>query len=292
VDVTRTNRALYAQLVGGWHGPLALQGGVRLDRNAAFGSFVTWRTGAVVRLSPRTRVRLAAGTAFTEPTFIENYAAGFAVGNPDLKPERARSWEAGLEHAVARGRLTLAATWFDQRFRDLIQYTFVTAQPTDPNFFNIAGANARGLELEARAAPTRAIDVTAQYTWLRTSTADSGYDGATFAPGQRLLRRPTHSGSVAAALHPSARVTGGVRVLVVGSRDDLDFSTFPGSRVRLPGYGRLDLWTDLAVVRLTGAALRLTGRVDNLTAARTTEVFGFRAPGRVVRLGLRVEAAR
>jgi outer membrane cobalamin receptor len=197
-----------------------------------------------------------------------------------------------VEQALAGGRLTLAATGFAQRFSDLIQYTFAVAAPTDPNFYNVASATASGVELEVHATPAAALHLEAQYTWLRTATADSGFDGTVFAPGQRLLRRPTHSGSVSAEWR-GAPVRLGLRVLAVGSRDDLDFGTFPTQRVVLPAYGRLDLWGELPAWHPgTRTAFTLTARVDNATGEQYAEVAGFPAPGRRALVGVRVEGAR
>lgn len=285
-DVARANRALYAQLVADG-GPVAFQAGLRLDDNQRFGRFVTWRTAASLRLVPGTRLRVNAGTAFKEPTFVENFAQGFAAGNASLRPERSASVEAGIEQMLFDGRVTLAATGFAQRFRDMVQYTYVTAQPNDPNFYNVASADASGLELEAHATPSAALRVRLSYTWLHTAAADSGFDGTVFQEGSRLLRRPTHSGS-AILEWLGARATLGLRFHAVGSRDDLDFGTFPTQRVVLPSYGRLDLWGALPVT----AGVALTVRADNATGSRYAEIQGFPAPGRRVLLGVRLGAAR
>jgi vitamin B12 transporter len=186
-DVGRVNRAAYAQAVLAPAGPVALQAGLRLDDNEAFGTFPTWRLGIAVRVAPRTRLRAAAGTAFKEPTFVENYAAGWAVGNPALRPERSRSLEAGVEQELAAGRAQLRLTAFAQRFRDLIQYTFLTAQAGDPNFYNVAAAESRGLEGEVQWMPSAAVRLRAQVTWLHTGDAccggrrSAGASAATFS---------------------------------------------------------------------------------------------------------------
>ena len=108
------------------------------------------------------------------------------TGNPGLRPERSRSWDVGLEQQV--GLVALSATWFDQRFRDLIQYTFAPPTPTAPNYYNVAAANAYGLELETRAAPLPALDISAHYTYTHTASADSGFDHHLVKPvGVELL---------------------------------------------------------------------------------------------------------
>src|SRR5437879_489285 len=95
------------------------------------------------------RLRASVGTGFKEPTFYENFARGFVTGNPSLDPERSRSWEAGIE----RGGIAVA--YFNQRFRDLIEYN--PAPPAgQPNYFNVDGAVAGGLEIEGEGARARA----------------------------------------------------------------------------------------------------------------------------------------
>ncbi len=193
LTVSRWDRAYYVQALSDPDRRLTVNAGLRLERNEAFGRFVTYRTGAAYRLGA-TRLRATLGSAFKEPSFFENYATGYVIGNPALQPERATSWDAGVERSLAGGRLWVSATWFSERFRNLIQYTFAPPTPTSPNYYNIAAANASGLELVARAAPARALALEAHYTWTRTEATDSGYDGATYAAGQPLLRRPAHAG--------------------------------------------------------------------------------------------------
>jgi len=289
-DVQRTNRAWYVQALAE-SGPLAIQAGARLDDNQRFGNFGTWRAGLSLRLTPGTRLRANAGTAFKEPTFGENYSTGYSVGNPDLRPERTTSVEAGLEQELAGGRIVASATGFTQQFRDLIQYTYLTPLPTDPNYYNVASARSSGAELELRVVPARALLLSAQYTYLHTVTQDSGYDG-TFEKGKSLLRRPAHSGSVSAEWRAPRR-SFGARLLYVGARDDLDFSSFPAARVALAAYARLDLWGTFGL--MTGAgrpSLALTVRAENVSGAQYQEILGFQAPGRRLLVGARVEVGR
>ncbi|MBI4543086.1 MAG: TonB-dependent receptor, partial [Gemmatimonadetes bacterium] len=232
--IERTNRAAYAQLLWGWGDRLSLTSGVRFEDNEAFGAFTTYRAGLAYRLGGGTRLRAALGRAFKEPTFYENFATGFDRGNPDLEPERTSSWEAGVERALAGGRLQVTATVFGQRFRDLIDYVSPGPSAQAPNFFNVAAANASGVELEAHASPAAALTLSLAYTYLRTEVTDSGFGGfGSFVTGQRLLRRPTHSASVSADYRLARRGIVGARVIHVGARNDV-YAT------RLPDYTRVD----------------------------------------------------
>ncbi|HSH74198.1 MAG TPA: TonB-dependent receptor, partial [Longimicrobiales bacterium] len=150
-DSERLNRAVFLHATAG--GPeVGLNVGGRLEDNERFGSVGTWQVGlsALVPGSGGARVRASAGSAIKEPTFYENYATGFARGNPDLEPERSGAWEVGLERQLLADAATVRLTYFSQRFRDLIQYTFTPPAPTEPNFFNVAKAAARGLEVDAQ----------------------------------------------------------------------------------------------------------------------------------------------
>jgi vitamin B12 transporter len=287
-DASRRNGAGYVQLAGD-AGPASASVGVRLDENQRFGTFVTYRAGASVALAAGLRAFGSAGSSYKAPLFFEQFGGSFVIGNPDLDPERATSWDAGLEQALLGGRVRASATYFSQRFADLIQYTGVPAEPDGPNYVNIAGASADGVELEARATLAPGLSFGASYTHLRTEVTDAGTlpaDDAVFRLGGRLLRRPTH----AIAFHGSARISRGVvsgAVRWVGERADAEF---PAIRVTLPAHTVVDLGGELGLPRVAPGlpAMVLTARVENLLAEAYQEVHGFPARGRTVLVGGRV----
>ncbi len=291
---SRLNLGYYVQLQveptpGG-----AINGGLRLDDNDTFGTFLTYRLGATYAFATGTRLRTSLGKAFREPTFLENYGnSPFATGNPDLVPERSVSWEVGAEQRVWHGRITFGATYFDQQFRDMIQYTFVTDNPGDPNYVNVAAADASGMELSASGAVVNGLTLGVRYTYLNTVVTDAGFDtdpNAAFVAGERLLRRPTnHLGIDAQYGFLDGRAMLDLSVDHVGDRDDRDFSEFPVARMTLPAYTRVDAAAEF-VVKRRGALPTFTvmGRVENLFGIEYQEVVGFPARGRVVALGGRV----
>ena len=280
----RTNRALYGQAVHTL-GRLALNGGLRLDANDRFGNFLTYRTGAALRIARTTRLRVAAGSAFKEPTFFENYAEGFTRGNPELDPERTQTVELGLEQALTADRGSIQLSYFRQRFRDLIQYISRDFNSTEPNYENVTTANAQGAELEWQLALSRAFQVTGSVTLLQTEAVDADGEDPAFAPGQRLLRRPEQMANLA-ALYTRGRVTLDARWQYVGERADLDFASFPSTRVMLESYQRFDLGVALRTHALRSQPLGLTVRLENLLDRRYQEVLRYPARGRSVWLGL------
>ena len=290
----RTTRATYAQIVGE-ASRLSFTVGGRYDDNDVFGIFRTARGGLALRVGQGTTLRANAGSAFKAPTFLEEFNTAFTVGNASLRPERSRSYELGATQVFATGRGEVSATWFAQRFRDLIQYSFV--DPTTPNYFNVAAASARGVELEGRSRVGAATQLGLTLTFLRTRVDDAGFDEgqeATFVHGNRLLRRPSVSGAFTASSRLTSRLAVDGRVLFVGTRDDRDFSDFPAKPVILEPYHRFDAGTSYRLTNetLRGPSLTLYVRAENLFDSEYQEIMNFRAAGRTVSLGIRASVRR
>ena len=292
-DRGRTTVGYYGQAVVELAGGLAANVNARLDDNSAFGTFRTWRAGAAWRLPTGTRLRVSAGRAFKAPTFCEQFCdAPFIVGDPALVPERSTTWEAGVEQALAGRRLTLFATWFDQRFRDIVFYDGAAAAGA-PNYRNGAAARARGLETGLTLLAGGRVTAGVTYTWLRAeATDDAGQPSPTFTAGERLLRRPAHTAAATLAWRPTERITLGGSVNVVGERFDVRFdeTTFTSERTPLAAYATVDL-SALAEVLPAGAGrpgLSLTARAENVLDEEYVPVYGFRSRGRAVFAGGRL----
>jgi vitamin B12 transporter len=289
----RHNSAVYTQWLSE-HGPVSLTMGARYDENDTFGAFRTARAGFVMRTWPGGSFRASAGTAFKAPTFFESFNTAFSTGNSELKPEQSRSWETGVRHVAYGGRLAMGATWFDQRFRDMIQYAFVS--PELPNYFNVAAASARGLELEATARLSSFLTMGATTTLLRTRVDDAGLqtgESATFVQGSRLLRRPAILATGRLAIDLPGSAMADVFFTYTGRRDDRDFSTFPATPVVLPGWTRVDVdYTRTLALDWTGARLALMLRLENVLGAGYEEIVNYPAAGRSLTIGVRAASLR
>lgn len=295
MDVERGNTGVYVQALGRPAERLSLSAGARLDDNEAFGTHGTYRLGAAYGLRTGTRVRGSFGTAFKEPTFFENFASGFVRGNPALDPETSRSWELGVEQAWRAAGLAFSVTYFDQSFEDLIQFTAAPSDPEAPNFFNVAAADARGVEVGSELDLPGRAGLELSYTWVDSEVEDAGFDqgpDAAFVEGDRLLRRPTHAARF--GVHGPLPRGGGFRLGArwVGERDDRDFATFPAERVVLDDYLRVDVGARLPLLRSDGGGTEVeaTLRIENLLDERYQEARGFRSPGRTLLAGAEVTA--
>jgi vitamin B12 transporter len=267
---------------------LSLVGGIRFENNGSFGFYAAPRLAAswLVRQGDEslgtTRLRSSMGLGIKEPLFIQSYSPSPSfLGNPDLKPERSRGFDVGVEQRFARDRVGMEATFFANHFDDLI-----SLGPFDPATFNaqyenIGETRASGLELSATVLAGTVLRVGAAYTLLDSKVIRSISSSPIFAPGRALYRRPRHSGS-AQAIFSRGRTTMTLGAIFVGSRVDTDFN-FP-TITSNKGYST---WNASAEVRLAGrTAAFLT--IDNLADYEYMEPLGYRGLGRTVRGGLRV----
>jgi vitamin B12 transporter len=217
------------------------------------------------------------GTGIKEPTFLENFSRSiFFLGNPNLKPERVRSVDFGIEQRFAADRAKLEINWFDNRFRDLIAFAGST-------FINIGRAKAKGAEVMLEVKPMRSLRGMGTYTYLDSQITESQSPASpVIGVGRPLLRRPRHSGSLA-LLWDWRRLNVSSTTLLVGRRADSDFQ-FPALGLTSnPGYAK---WNLAASFR---SAHRVTyfAAFENLANDGYQEVLGYPALGRSVRGGLR-----
>jgi len=262
---------------------LDITAGVRVEDNTAFGTSTSPRLAISFRLRPDTRLRFSAGKGIKEPNFIENFSENrFFLGNPDLLAERSRSWEAGIEQSLWRDRITADLTWFDNRFRNLIE---LVRQPDGSSRYqNIGRTLARGLELRTRAR-VRQISFQSNYTYLDGHIQQSNQASFPFRSGDPLLRRPRHSADFTVAWsEPKWKAYWSSRF--IGRRADSDFFTFrmPGFLTSNPGYTASDASFTYEFLRRISAFVR----IENIFDRDYQEVLGYQALGRGVAVGTRV----
>jgi vitamin B12 transporter len=282
---SRRNTGMYAQALGTISDAITLTAGARSDDNERFGKFGTYRVGGSWRVIGGTHLRASTGTAFREPSFSENYATGFVTGNKDLKPERSAMSEVGLHQSV------LGVTQFNQRFRNMIDYTGST-KVCGASYCNVARAQANGREFEARVIATGQLAFDANLTHLETKVLDPGFDtttGGLYHRNEQLIRRPGTTWNVGGTFSGS-RGSIDLRVLRVGRRTDRDFTPFPALPVVDPAYTRTDVGADLPL-RVGGTGIKtfdLTLHVENLFDTSYQSVYKFLSPRRTVLTGARL----
>ncbi len=259
----RTRVGAYAETSGPLGETVSLVAGARADHYDDGATRGTFRGGLLGKIDSVTQWRLNAGTSFKPASF---YAlANPLVGDPDLKPERARSFDAGLRRALADGRLFVDLTGFVTRIRDGVDY-----DPVLGRLVNRAGIHSRGAEL---AATWRALDTLVVAGALTYTDAHS-------APGdERLRSRPAWRSSLSATWTPLEVLD--LTAALTATSDARDNSK-PTGDVLVGGWARFDLAARWRVTKTCA----VTAAVDNALDQTYAEAVGFTAPGRRLRLGV------
>lgn len=254
--------------------------GGRIEHNDSFGTAAVPR-GSVVFVAHDgsgsigdTRFHVSGGLGIKEPSALQSFSTNvFFRGNPNLEPERSKSYEVGVDQRLARDRAKVEATWFDNRFQN--QITLVNAL-----YVNVNRTRAKGAEFGVDIAPVSGFHVNGNYTRLDSSVV-ANTSGAGL--GAALLRRPKNSGSVGATAFVHC-VTVNVNGVIVGQYADSDF-VFPVPRTLNPGYSLWNARVSIDVLR----QLSILVSADNLADESYEEPLGYPGLGRAVRAGARVK---
>jgi len=252
-----------------------LSGGVRIEHSSVFGARYAPRGAITFRLPTDTYLRLSVARGIKEPTLIESFARDpFFVGNPNLRPEKTDSFEAGLSRDWFHRRVHSEISYFRNRFDDLIQFIFVSNPGT---WENIARSYARGFEASGSVNVAPSTTVRAGYTRLYTRIL-AGNDA-----GLELLRRPRNSGNLSLQWTPK-RWTVAVGARFVGDRRDSDFFVFFPEVNRNAAYRTVYLNASWQATKNLAPFFR----INNLTNETYQEAAGYAAWDRNASGGLRL----
>lgn len=151
-----------------------INAGLRFDDYGLASTITNPRLGLIYKLDEASAIKLLYGTAFRAPNTYELYRAhaGEAKGNPDLKPERIKTYEAILEKYYGN-RLRIVAGFFYYKTHDLIN---LVIDPVDnlAVFQNLETVSARGAEFEIEQKWKSGARVRASFTLQQTKDDDTG----------------------------------------------------------------------------------------------------------------------
>ncbi len=256
--------------------------GARVERNDSYGTRLVPRVALAYRLQggdSGTMLHASAGAGINEPSFFHTFGLPpFTRPNPDLKPERSRTFDVGLEQRLSKNA-RVDVTGFHHDYRDQIAFQTVSVAPFEGAFFNLGRSRGRGVEVSAEVAAARGLRLRGAYTYLDGRILESTSSDPVFAEGHSLLRRPKHQTSVFARF-TRGRLDLGANLVHVGRRADSDFSAL--GLVANEAYTRVDASADFAL----HPRLRAFAAVENLLDKRYQEALGYPALGRSLRLGL------
>ena len=232
-------------------GAHAFQANVRNDKYSDFGNADTYFLGYGFDLTDAWRLTASTSTAFRAPTFQDLFGFG---GNPQLRPERTRTNELGVQWASGANRVRVVG--FHTDYQDAITFDNVTFTAQ-----NIRKAKVTGVET-SYSGRIAGIDLRAALT-LQDAVEQEPDDIERAA-----IRRAKRFGSIA-AFRNFGRLRLGGELLASGARPDVDIATF--EPVQLAGYTVVNLLARLEYNK----HLYLSARLENALDEEYQIVHGF-----------------
>lgn len=245
---------------------LTFNAGVRNDEFDSVGAAFTWRAGAAWMITPETKLRATYGTGFAAPGSSDRYGvpAWGQLPNPDLVPEESSGWDVGVDRAFAHDAITLGVTYFENRFTNLIDWTYFDLDETQGTYVNRGRAATWGAEIGLSMQASSGWNVRMGYTYLEARDEETL---------ERLSRRPRHSFDTSTWIELRQYLTLGI-----------------GMRAQLDRLDRSMPAEDFVVARLFASAritdhVLLKFRIENLFNEAYEEVRGYPALPRGVFAG-------
>lgn len=331
--LTRNNYSYFAEGHGSVAHRLFATAGVGVDKNEVFGVAASPRVSLAYYLrSPldpgflgQTKLKFNYGQGIEEPSTLQQSSALFALLTPaqiaqygisPIGPQRSRTLDTGVEQGLWNGHAIVGATFFYNRFYDLLSFLNISelvalgvppaaAEATSQGgaYVNADSEHAFGAELDAKIDLGHGLLFQGNYTYLDPVTTKA-FGVPVFNPqfpdipigefdplvGARPFRRAPHSGSVA-LFYNRKKFTAAFSGSLIGKRDDSTFlSDENGGNTMLlpnrnlaPAYQKFDMSGRYSV----RPSLQLYTSIENLFSQHYEAAFGFPATPFTIRSGLK-----
>jgi outer membrane cobalamin receptor len=228
-------------LLGSW----IISPSIRYDNNSIYGDAFNYQLSVVYNIEDNIQLKSSAGTAFRAPTFSDLYWPyevtmwGTNEGNPNLKPEKSFSFDAGLSVKIGEAAV-VKVTYFNNRIQDMIQWSTPDSIYWSPA--NVSTAVTYGLENELKIKPSENLSFNINHTWLNAKNADTDSD---------LMYRPKN------------RVNAGIEYGILGASIRLSSEYYDN---RSTGYSVLESFivSRLDMDYRINNNVKLTFGIDNL----------------------------
>jgi outer membrane receptor for ferrienterochelin and colicins len=252
-------------------GHLALVPGMRVSSSDQWGTHVTPKVAALMRLPAGFALRASVGSGYRAPAFKELYltflnaAVGYVVhGNPDLRPETSVNVAAGLEWTTRRAYAQVQA--YTNHFSQFIESVQLadSGSVEQYTYGNVASGTTRGIDVNAGVV-VRRVSVDASYgrVYARDQTANVPLLGVT----PQSFRLSAHT-TGPAGLQPSVTLL--YWAAAPASQSTLGFTTVTTYRA---AFTRVDA----QLARTVGGGVDVQVGVQNVFGARPLDWPGITA---------------
>jgi outer membrane receptor protein involved in Fe transport len=250
-----------------------------------------------------TKIRAHVGNSFRTPSIYERFGGYFyggvyyPLGDPNLPPERAVSFDSGVDQYLWHEHVKVSGSYFYSRLQKVIGYASFPPNYTDvygrtAGYYSLPGGMARGLELSADVHPTRKTSLKGSYVYTNARDRTSQYYTGTATDPLQTPRISPQMFSVVATQQLTKRIdaaldfTGGSSYLYPIYGYDAAFNYQPFA-YRFAGPKLLGLSAGYAIPFGERLTARFYTRVSN-ALGQNYYAEGFTTPGRWAVAGVKL----
>lgn len=216
-------------------------------------------------------------SGFRAPSINELF--GLYGANPNLKPEKSATQEAGVQTFLMNKKLSFTFNGFNRNMKDVIIYAF-------NGYVNMNRQHDYGVEAEAAYSVNKKLDAKISYAYIdgRITDKTSGKDSSYY----NLIRRPKNAIKVFAGYYITPSLYVNTSLQFTGKRTDnyYNASTFTVSQVDLKAYS---LWNAYAQFSFAKDKFILFADAKNLfNKTNYYEVYGYNVQGFTLTAGAKL----
>ena len=243
-----------------------LEIGGRYNKHSKFGDNFTYSINPSYLLNEQVKLFINVASAFKAPTLSELYGQWGA--NPDLKPEKSKTYEGGVQVSLLDNKLDARVVYFSRNIKDVIAYGPAFS------YINLNKQKDHGIEIEPTLHINKDLQLKLYYAFTdgEVTTNIAGKDTSYF----NLLRRPKHSFGINAGYQLTPKLFVSTNLYNYSKRTDMDFTSWPVREVELKSYL---LWNAYAEYAVVTNRLKLFVDFKNITNADYEEVYGYSTQG-------------
>ncbi len=245
--------------------------GGRYNDHSKYGKNYTFTINPSFTIDENNRFFASIATGFKAPSIYQLYAGG-GTGNPNLNPEKSFNYEMGFQQQFKV--FTHRLVGFYREIRNGIDY-----DNQKFSYYNFIKQKVNGLEYEVMVHPTKALSITANYTFIsvseitqsRYSQKDTTYDYA--------LRRPKHVVNFTAGYQftPALFVSVGGKTVA----DRYDVGGYKKNDVLMDKYFIMNAYAEYVFSKY----IRLFANAQNITDKKFYEIRGYNSIPSTVNVG-------
>ncbi len=251
--------------------------GGRFNHHNKYGNNFTYSFNPSYFINNSVKVFANITSGFRAPSINELF--GLYGANPDLKPEKSNTQEAGVQTFLLEKKISVLLTGFNRSIGNVI----INTGATNYIYENVNKQHDYGIEAEINYTDKK-LQLNVAYAYINGKLTDksSGKDSAYY----NLIRRPKNAIKIYAGYNITSALYISTSVQFTGKRTDTYFdpATFESSEVNLDSY---TLWNAYAQYSFLKNKLNFFIDVKNI-ADKTNyyEVYGYNVQGFTITAGL------